>query len=42
MDFLVEPGIGVGLDQLDFVMREYVGLVVYYLRGRTDALLPAP
>lgn len=31
-----------GLRRIDFVMREYVGLVVYYLRGRTSALFPAP
>ncbi len=31
-----------GLRRIDFVAKEYVGLVVYYLTGRTDALLPAP
>lgn len=31
-----------GLRRIDFVVREYVGLVVYYLVGRTGALLPAP
>ena len=31
-----------GMRQMDFIMREYVGLVMYYLRGRTSALLPAP
>ncbi len=40
VDWLIEPGIGTGLQQIDFVVREYVGLVIYYLRGRTDALLP--
>jgi uncharacterized SAM-binding protein YcdF (DUF218 family) len=31
-----------GLKQMDFVVREYVGLVMYYLRGRTPSLLPGP
>ncbi len=31
-----------GLRQMDFVMREYAGLIMYYLTGRTDALLPGP
>ena len=31
-----------GLRRIDFVMREYAGLVFYYLAGRTDALLPGP
>ncbi len=31
-----------GLRQMDLIMKEYVGLVVYYLRGRTSALLPGP
>lgn len=31
-----------GLSDLEIVLREYLGLVVYYLRGRTDALFPAP
>ena len=31
-----------GLSDLQVVLREYAGLVVYYLRGRTDALFPAP
>jgi uncharacterized SAM-binding protein YcdF (DUF218 family) len=32
----------VGLRQIDFTAREYVGLLVYYLSGRTGALFPAP
>lgn len=36
------PSITVGLRQIDFVMKEYVGLVMYYLRGRTSALFPGP
>lgn len=36
------PAITVGLKQIDFVTREYVGLVMYYLTGRTSALLPGP
>lgn len=31
-----------GLKRIDSVTREYVGLVVYYLTGRTTALLPGP
>jgi uncharacterized SAM-binding protein YcdF (DUF218 family) len=31
-----------GLRRTDMAMREYVGLVVYRLTGRTDALFPAP
>jgi uncharacterized SAM-binding protein YcdF (DUF218 family) len=31
-----------GLRRIDLVTREYVGLVMYYLAGRTDALLPGP
>jgi uncharacterized SAM-binding protein YcdF (DUF218 family) len=31
-----------GLRRIDFVVREYIGLAVYYLAGRTEALLPAP
>jgi uncharacterized SAM-binding protein YcdF (DUF218 family) len=31
-----------GLRRVDIVMREYVGLVAYYLTGRTESLLPGP
>lgn len=31
-----------GIRQLDFIVREYIGLVAYYLTGKTSALLPAP
>jgi uncharacterized SAM-binding protein YcdF (DUF218 family) len=31
-----------GLRRIDFVAKEYVGLLAYYLAGRTDALLPGP
>jgi uncharacterized SAM-binding protein YcdF (DUF218 family) len=31
-----------GLRRMDFIVREYAGLVMYYLAGRTSALLPAP
>ena len=31
-----------GLSDLDIAAREYAGLAVYWLRGRTDALFPAP
>lgn len=31
-----------GLRSIDYTVREYVGLVAYYLAGRTSALLPGP
>ncbi len=31
-----------GLRRIDFVMKEYVGLLVYYATGRTSALWPGP
>jgi hypothetical protein len=31
-----------GLRRTDVAVREYVGLLVYRLTGRTDALFPAP
>jgi uncharacterized SAM-binding protein YcdF (DUF218 family) len=31
-----------GLRRLDFVMKEYIGLVAYRLTGRIDALFPGP
>jgi uncharacterized SAM-binding protein YcdF (DUF218 family) len=31
-----------GLRRVDFVLREYAGLLAYYLVGRTTALFPAP
>lgn len=31
-----------GLRRVDFVTREYVGLLAYYLAGRTSALFPGP
>jgi hypothetical protein len=31
-----------GWRRIDFVMREYAGLVAYYLSGRTTALFPSP
>ena len=37
------PGsIADGLKRIDAVTREYVGLVIYYLAGRTGAILPGP
>ena len=35
-------GIADGLKRFDVVTKEYVGLLVYRLRGRTDALWPGP
>lgn len=31
-----------GLRRVDFVLKEYVGLLTYYVSGRTDALFPSP
>jgi uncharacterized SAM-binding protein YcdF (DUF218 family) len=31
-----------GLRRLDFAAREYAGLFMYYVSGRTNALFPAP
>ncbi len=31
-----------GWRRIDFIAREYVGLVAYYLSGRTSALFPGP
>jgi uncharacterized SAM-binding protein YcdF (DUF218 family) len=31
-----------GLRRIDFVAKEYIGLITYYMAGRTPALLPAP
>jgi hypothetical protein len=31
-----------GLKRLDTATREWVGLLIYRLTGRTDALFPAP
>ncbi len=38
----VHASVPEGLRRIDFISKEYVGLVVYYLTGRTDALLPGP
>jgi uncharacterized SAM-binding protein YcdF (DUF218 family) len=42
VEFWLKTDIPEGLKRMDFAMREYVGLVMYYLRGRTSALLPGP
>jgi uncharacterized SAM-binding protein YcdF (DUF218 family) len=31
-----------GLKRIDFIAKEYVGLLVYYLSGRIDTILPGP
>jgi uncharacterized SAM-binding protein YcdF (DUF218 family) len=31
-----------GWRRIDFIAREYVGLVAYYLSGHTTALFPGP
>lgn len=43
-DEIYEPfsSIPEGLRRMDFVFKEYVGLVTYYLSGRSAALFPAP
>jgi uncharacterized SAM-binding protein YcdF (DUF218 family) len=38
----LQKSIPEGLRRIDFVVREYVGLVVYYATGRTGALWPGP
>jgi uncharacterized SAM-binding protein YcdF (DUF218 family) len=42
LEIWLNTGVPEGLRRMDFVMREYVGLVMYYLTGRTGALLPGP
>lgn len=37
-----EPSVASGLDRTDLALREWVGLVVYRLTGRSSALFPAP
>ncbi len=41
-EWIIESTIPNGLRRIDFVAREYVGLVAYYLSGRTNALFPGP
>lgn len=48
VDYRTAPGgnwnasIAEGLRRMDFVVREYAGLGIYYLSGRIPALFPAP
>ena len=42
VELWLNTGIPEGLRQMDFIMREYAGLAMYYLTGRTGALLPGP
>lgn len=42
LDLRFGTSIPEGLRRVDFVTREYLGLVAYYLTGRTSALLPGP
>jgi uncharacterized SAM-binding protein YcdF (DUF218 family) len=42
IDLWPNPNLTVGLRQIDFTTREYIGLLMYYLSGRTSALFPAP
>ena len=34
--------VGEGLRRTDIAAKEWIGLVAYYLTGKTDSLLPAP
>jgi len=36
------PSFADGLHQLDFAVKEYIGLVAYRLTGRIDTLFPGP
>jgi uncharacterized SAM-binding protein YcdF (DUF218 family) len=38
----LQTSIPEGLRRIDFIVREYVGLVMYYVTGRTNALWPGP
>jgi hypothetical protein len=38
----LERAVPEGLRRVDFVVREYIGLIAYYVAGRTSALFPAP
>lgn len=38
----LNAGIPEGLGEVDLAAREYIGLLVYYLTGRSSALFPAP
>lgn len=48
VDYRLGPGFSFednyisGIRQLDFIVREYIGLLAYYLTGKSSALLPAP
>ena len=41
-DLELQVGVGQRLDEIDYAMREWVGLAAYRLMGRTDALFPGP
>jgi uncharacterized SAM-binding protein YcdF (DUF218 family) len=38
----LQSSIPEGLRRLDFIAKEYIGLVAYYLAGRTNSLWPGP
>jgi uncharacterized SAM-binding protein YcdF (DUF218 family) len=42
VEWHIYDSISKGLRQTDIALREYVGLVAYFLTGRTHALLPEP
>lgn len=42
IDYLPSLNIGGNLARLDSVMKEWIGLIAYWLTGRTSDLLPAP
>jgi len=41
-DLELQVGVGQRLDEIDYGMREWVGLAFYYLMGRTETFFPAP
>ena len=40
--FIHSPNTGRNLYELDYAVHEWVGLLVYYIRGYSDDLFPAP
>ncbi len=42
LDFMPRGILGNGLSRLDYAIHEWIGLVTYWLSGRTSELLPGP
>jgi uncharacterized SAM-binding protein YcdF (DUF218 family) len=40
--FMPHNSLNQGLQRLDYIMKEYLGLVVYWLTGRSQGLFPGP